>query len=319
MFTVKQIVEELLPDELKVPRDEFTGASTGSLFSTSLAVNMVNQANLNLAKIANNLDFWNLRGVYEFTLEPADLQASYVDVPLPGFMASAICLNILNGPGSTQDLIIGYVPYSDTAQVPGAPALDATQYRLQGGSLRIFQPTYQRYQFEFQRTPGALAYGTVKASPSPTTTVFQVTATGGTFSTSDEAYVGDYVAVTGSDGTLWRRKVVAYDAGTAQFTLEEALPFTPTAGMQFSVLSFLPDAHQDLLVYEAAALFTNLPEKAAESGARAGVARVRFEEQIRPVDTRTPQRPVMNLPRVLPRGQWAGGVGTNNSGWGWGN
>ena len=286
-WTMQHIITERLPDVLQVARSEFSDAgATGSLFDPDLVMKNIDDANRAIAHEANRMYYRKLKNNYDFSLTPEQLSQTEAEIDFPEYVSTPISLDAVSASGSDQRVASvwhhpEYEPYTSNQNV------GRCQYHVDSTGLVIRRPSHQHYRMAYQKSPGNLIYGTLNTVTDESN--FTVTVTAGEQSIRDDAYNNDWVAVTIA-GTTHIRKVSDYNATTGVFTLASALPSLPTQGDAFSVLSFLQDDFQDLLVYGAAMRF-DLPDKAAIARGKYDALMMDFRSAVRPLDSK-PSKPL---------------------------
>lgn len=284
-YTIQQIIGIKVPDILGIDRSQIN--ATDGKFTYSKMVDNLNAANLDIARDSALQESPFLKQFYRFPVAANSNNNFEVIVPLPKNMCIAIALDgCVDGSSTTQYRPVARVWGSDSAYAyNGMNAWVTTGYGASSTyyptetDLILQYPFFQKYQFIYQRTPGALFYGNV-ADPGmdPPDDQVSISDTGivGMPSAFDDAYVLDQIAVIEPDtGKMQIRRVTAYDYATLTFTVDVPWTTIPDETYTFSVLSFLPESAQDLLVLGLGVRFgTDLPPE------RMGTVQVDYGKQL---------------------------------------
>lgn len=323
-YTIQQIIGIKVPDILGIDRSQIN--ATDGKFTYSKMVDNLNAANLDIARDSALQESPFLKQFYRFPVAANSNNNFEVVVPLPKNMCIAIALDgCVDGSNTTQYRPVARVWGSDSAYAyNGMNAWVTTGYGASSTyyptetDLILQYPFFQKYQFIYQRTPGALFYGNV-ASATATTITVSGTGLVGIPSVFDDAYVLDQIAAISPAGVVQVRRVTASVGATRVFTVDTAWTTTPDNTYTFSVLSFLPESAQDLLVLGLGVRFgTDLPaERMGTVQVDYGKQLDAFKNTIWKTDRATPNTVAQVMPGVAfnrPNsvsgwGAWTGGEG----------
>lgn len=301
MLTMQTITQRLVPTELKFQESAFTSSNaTGSVIAPERVMTEVNKANREIAREANIVRYSRLRADYPITITESMFVNGIAEVRFPDFVDRPVALDALFNESND----VRPVWYLDSVH-PGANVVANPSYEIVSNTLRIrIAGYYPNLVLRYQKTPGSLCYGLVASGT--TTTMVAGAVTAGSLSTYNDAYKGDFVGVFPTDGDLTVHKITGYNYTTKTFTFEEGN--APAPGQNFTILSFLPESYQDLLVYGAASIFTEFPERAAASRVRYQEALAKFITSIQPAEERSPERPVQVIGAAAIGAPWGQAV-----------
>lgn len=307
LITMPRLATEEVPDELKIVRSEVSSSTTdGALLSLKSILAEAEKVNQSVAGELNVMGYNRLRDSVVLTLTQEQLRSVIAEIHLPDRVALPVALDAVSDTNASE--VLCPIWYRDSVRPDYDCVKHPNRYEIRSDVIRISDPQFTTYRLQFQRVPGSLCYGAINAS-STTTSIVATTITAGTLSPRDSAYVGDPIALIQTSGAVEVRKITAYVAATKTFTVDTAFGSDPGGTETFSILSFLPDSHQDVLVYGTAAAFTDIPQRAAISGARYADRLANLKETIRPEEQRTPRTPIITRPFSMSRPIAGGGRG----------
>lgn len=304
LLTMQTLVAEAVPDELKIVRSEVSSSATdGALLSIHTIMAEAEKVNQRIAGEANVMGYYRLRDSLIITLTQQQMNSAVAEISLPDRVAMPMAFDAVDS--TDNSFVLQPIWYHDPVDVEYDGYADG-RYEIRSDVIRIRQPEFDTYRLQFQRTPGPLCYGTV-TSGSTTTAITVNAVTAGSLAVRDDAYIGDFIALIETSGAIEVRKISDYVASTKTFTVSEAFSTDPDGTESFSIISFLPDSHQDILTYGTAAAMKDIPERASMSAVEFQSRLDNFKSTIKPVELRTPRKPLRTMPFSIGRPLTGGG------------